>query len=277
MQDMATHYPSNLKKVEWKALKAFLPPRPKHPRLRWGWKTILNGIFYFLKTGCQWRFLPSDFPPWQTVYYYFRLWNKSGFWETVNEKIRNAVRLKMGKKAQPSASITDSQSVKTASWRKYGTWRACAAGLSELVGFDGNKKVKGIKRQILVDTNGFLVKVKVFAANENDGVIAQDMFHDMEKPDLEGMQVVWADEGYENSDLDILLLGKFGIRLEIVASVKEQENPKGFKVQPKRWIVERTLAWFGNYRRLSKDYERLVETSESIIYASMTRLMLARL
>jgi putative transposase len=257
------HYSSNLTKVEWKIIRELLPPRPERTCVRWQWKIILNAIFYVMKTGCQWRQLPSDFPPWKTVYHYWRIWSKNGFWQHLNDSLREAIRLMIGKKANPSASITDSQSVKS-------------AGRSEKSGFDGNKKIKGIKRQILVDTNGFLIVAKVLAANENDGIIAQDMLHGLDKAHLTGMGVIWADEGYQNSDLEILALGKFDIKLEIIPGVKEKKDSKGFKVQPKRWIVERTFAWLGNYRRLSKDYERLVATSEAAVYACMIRLMLAR-
>lgn len=223
---------------------------------------ILNGIFYILQSGCAWRMLPRELPPWKTVYHYFRLWRKDGTWERLNRLLREKVRLTFGKKRRPSAAIVDSQSIKTSE-----------GGLQR--GFDAGKKIMGRRRHTLVDTLGLLLKVVVTAGDVQDRDGAKLLLGKLaaEADIFKRLELIWADGGYRGA-LVIWLEECFGLNLEIVEKPKDQN---GFQVLPKRWIVERTFAWFVRQRRLARDYERLPETSESFIYAAMIRLMVRRL
>jgi putative transposase len=206
--------------------------------------------------------LPREYPPYQTVYHYFRLWRKNGFWEELNAKVRERLRRKVKGKGRkhPSAAIIDSQSVKTVEGGKD-------------IGFDGNKKVNGRKRHLLVDTLGLILAVVVTAANVDDRAGAKQLFTTIKSLSWKRMKIVWADGGYQG-DLLTWLNTALGWLLTIVHKLPEQ---LGFAVLPKRWIVERTFAWLNRYRRLSKDYERLPQTSEAFIYIAMIHLMLKRL
>ncbi len=223
---------------------------------------ILNGIFYLLQSGCSWRMLPSDLPPWKTVYHYFRLWRKDGTWERLNRLLREKVRLKCGKRRQPSATILDSQSVKT------------SEGGAEC-GFDAGKKVTGRKRHTLVDTLGLVLKVVVTAGNVQDRDGAKHLLEELaeQEQDVKRLKLIWADGSYRGA-LIAWTEELFGWKLEVVEKPKDQN---GFQSLPKRWLIERTFAWLVRQRRLARDYERLPETSASWIYAAMTRLMVRRL
>lgn len=255
-------YPTDLNDTQWSKIRPYLPAAASTGRPReHGWRRILNGIFYLLQSGCSWRLLPSDLPPWKTVYHYFRLWRTDGTWERLNRILRERVRLQFGKKRRPSAAILDSQSIKTSE-----------GGLA--CGFDAGKQVRGRKRHTLVDTLGLILKVVVSAGNVQDRDGAKRLLEEIGETKLvKRLQLIWADGSYRG-ELIAWIADCFGWNLDIVEKPKDQP---GFQVLPKRWIVERTFAWLVRQRRLARDYERLPATGEAFIYAAMVRLMIRRL
>jgi putative transposase len=256
-------YPSDLNDSEWQLLQPLLPAAAKRgrPRER-DLRAILNGIFYLLRSGCAWRLLPKEFGPWPTVHDYYRQWRQRGIWEQVNHTLRQAVRQAVGKAADPSAAILDSQTIKTGD-------QACASG------YDAGKKIEGRKRHVVVDTLGLLLLVLVGPANIQDRDGARPLLRAVLQL-CGGLRKVWADGGYAGALVNWFreLAGRPDCDLEIVRRLAGQA---GFHILPKRWIVERTLSWLVKSRRLARDYETLPKSSESIIYLAMIRLMLKRL
>jgi putative transposase len=219
-------------------------------------KTIVNAILYVVKSGIQWRLMPNDFPPWQTVYDHFSRWNKRGVWEKCLDKLTVLRRQKTGRCAVPGYGILDAQSVKT----QYA---------SEERGIDGGKKVKGHKRHIVVDILGNLLHVKVHAANMSDTKSACTVLEGVidKYPSLKAFS---GDAGYRGTAVNFVVNG-LGLSLHISEKIEGK-----WAVLPKRWVVERTFSWLGNFRRLSKDFEILTGTAENMIRIAMMKITLAK-
>ena len=256
-------YPTDLNDTEWAQIAPYFPGPSStgSPRI-YPWRVIMNGIFNIVKNGCTWRALPHEYPGWQTVYYYFRLFQKEMRWETLNTTIWEANRVKIGKEPHASAMIIDSQSAKSAEG-------------GEERGFDGGKKVSGRKRTLVVDTLGLLVLAKVTAANVQDVHAGKQALEDLVKKPilLDRLKKIFADGGYRG-ELVGWVQENLHSTLEIVLKLGEQ---KGFQILPKRWVVERTNAWITRHRRMARDYERLTQTSEAFLYIAMIRLGVRRL
>jgi putative transposase len=211
--------------------------------------------------AAPWRYLPSNFPPWQTVYYHFKQFCRTGLWTWLWRALHEAERRQVGKDPQPSAAIMDRQSVKT------------VEESAHIRGYDAHKCVKGHKRHLLVDTLGLPLSVYVTPADMHDVQGARRLLAGL-KYFVPRLKTIWADAAYRGQELGDWCKAQGGWNLDVV---ERAAGVRGFAVVPKRWIVERTFGWLSRYRRMSKDYERNVQTSETLIAVVMIRLVLARL
>jgi putative transposase len=254
-------YPSDLTDEEWEIIKEILHQeernrigRPVEVELR----RVFDAINYINKTGCQWAYLPHDFPPPTTVNYYYMKWIQSGFFEQVNGEVRRKLRKKNGRAEEPSAGVIDSQSVK-------GT-----AESVEESGFDGGKWVKGRKRHIVIDTIGCVLMVVVHAANIHDSLGARLLLERLFER-VPTLQLIWADQAYAGSLVE-WVKNTFLCKLDVV-----YRRTKSFAVLPRRWVVERTFAWLSRYRRLVREYEKKPASSVAMVYVASIRIMLKKL
>lgn len=263
---MRQPYPSDMTDAQWELLADLFPEaktgRPREVSI----PDVVDAIFYVNRTGVQWRYLPHDYPRWDVVYSYFRKWGKDGTWDKVQRVLREGVRQTAGREATPSLACVDSQSVK-------GT--ECGGDH----GIDGHKKINGVKRHILVDTMGLLLAVVVTAASVTDAKAAREVFQRATAEGLPRLAKVLGDHVYGNEGLPGWTADNTTFRLEITVKDPTPQEPgkKKFKVIKWRWVVERTFAWLGRYRRNSRDYEKLSQTSESMLMISGIQLMLRRL
>ena len=251
-----TNYPSDLTDSQWQILEKLLCDTRKR---RHDLRTIWNALLYLVKTGCQWRMLPSDFAPWSAVYYYFQKWLSDGTFEKVLDFLNMKERTRRNKQETPSLGIIDSQSTKVA--------HTC----SQQVGYDAAKRIKGRKRHIVTDTLGCLILVVVHGADVQDRNGIKHVLPHLKNKFLVGIQKILADGGYSGAAIIEWVKSTLCWELEIV-----KRSDKNFKILPKRWIVERTLAWISFSRRTSKDYERLTKSSEAITQLAMIRIFIKR-
>jgi len=251
-------YTTDLSTTQWQFIKSSLNIEER--KRKYDLREVWNGINYLLKTGCQWRMLPNNFPKWQLVYYYYSKWASLDFFDLLLEKLRNKARIKMGQNSEASLGIMDSQSV------RWGNNRS-------LKSYDGNKKVKGVKRHVVVDKNGFLIAVMVGVAHVHDSKAALLLMRVL-KEFLSSIKVIIADGGYRGGLADEVKK-TFGYIIKVV--MRQNDTTTGFKPVSKRWIIERTFAWFDNDRRLCRNYELLFESSENMVKLSAIKLLLNKI
>ena len=252
-------YPTDLTDEEWAKIEPFVPKPAKTGRRREvDLREVLNAIRYLARTGCGWRMLPKDFPPWQTVYWWFRRFVRRLLFRTIHDVALMLDRERVGREASPTGGVLDSQSVK--------------APAAKERGFDGGKKITGRKRHIAVDTDGRLLMVNLTPADISDSAGAQTILDAIRKR-WPWLKHLFADGAYDR----VQLMDKAAFLDFVIEVVRRMEGQQGFEVLPRRWVVERTFGWMIRWRRLVRDYEQRLDVSEAMIHVAMGSLLLRRI
>jgi putative transposase len=251
-------YSTDLTTTQWQFIKSSLIFDER--KRKYDLREIWNALNYIVKSGCQWRMLPINFPKWQLVYYYYSKWSRLEMFDLLLEKLRNKIRVKMGQNSSASLGILDSQTV------RWGNNRS-------LKSFDGNKKVKGVKRHVVVDKNGFLIAVMVGVAHIHDSKAALLLMR-LLKDFLSSIKIIIADGGYRGELADEVKR-IFGYVINVV--MRKDDKTTHFKPVSKRWVIERIFSWFYNDRRLCRNYELLFESSENMVKLSAIKLLLNKI
>lgn len=255
----AKRYPTDLTDEEWVRIEPYLPPPAPTGRQREvDLREVLNAIRYLVRTGCGWRMLPKDFPPWQTVYWWFRRFVRLLLFRTIHDIALMIDRERHGREASPSGGVLDSQSVK--------------APAAKARGFDAAKKTVGRKRHVAVDTDGRLLMVNLTTADISDSAGAQAILDAVRKR-WPWLKHLFADGAYDRGKL----MDKAAFLDFVIEVVRRLEGQKGFEVLPRRWVVERTFGWMMRWRRLVRDYEQRLDVSEAMIHVAMGSLLLRRI
>ena len=253
-------YPTNLTDNQWHILQKILEPKPR--KRKYSLRDIMDCILYINKTGCQWRMIPQDFPPYNLVFYYFTKWKCEGVFEDLMDTLRERLRVALGREESPSVGIIDSRSTKT------------SQHVDKERGIDGNKKIKGRKDQVVTDTLGLPLAISVHQANIYDSRGAESVLKKLANK-FPRLRKILADGGYRGDKLKEMARKTLGCQFEVV--LRPDESPKKFNVIPLRWIVERSFAWLYNFRRIALDYEFYSESSEAMIHIAFSKIMLNKL
>lgn len=254
-------YDTDLTDAQWSQLESLLPKAKPTGRPRTCLRRVLNSLLYVAKTGCQWAHLPREFPPKSTVHGFFRAWTRDGILQSLHAQIRALAREAQERRCRPTAAILDSQTVRS-------------AGLAVQAGYDGAKKTKGRKRFLLVDTLGHVLGVKVLPANVPERAGAKELLDEVLASST-WLQCLYVDGGFSGPDFAAQVAAlKPSLKVEVV---KRTDTQAGFKVVPKRWVVERTFGWLMHCRRLARDYDRLPESVTAWIHVAMIRIMVRRM
>jgi len=257
---MKKEYPTNLTDNQRQILQKILKPLTR--KRKYSLRDIMNCLLYVNKTGCQWRMTPKDFHPHNIVFYYFTKWKREGVFEDIMDTLREKLCVALGREETPSIGIIDSRSVKT------------SQHVDKERGVDGNKKVKGRKDQVVVDTLGLPMTVSVHQANIHDSKGAESALKKLAHK-FPRLRKILADGGYRGDGLKEKVRRMLGCNLEVV--LRPDESPKKFNVIPLRWIVEKSFAWLWNFWRIALDYEFYSESSEAMIQIAFAKIMLNKL
>ena len=255
-------YPSDVADAEWEFVLPYLTlMREDAPQREYPLRDVFNAVRYVVRTGCQWRFLPHDFPPWTVVYQQARRWMQAGVLEAIAHDLRIILRLVLEREPQPSAVILDGRTLQS------------TPESGGRAGYDGHKKKHGSKIHAAVDTLGNLLAVLVTPANEQERAQVAVLATQLQKVTGNRVEVAFVDQGYTGDDA--AQQGKDqGIQLEVV---KHTQAKRGFVLLPRRWVVERTFGWLGRFRRLARDYERLAQTLAGWHWLASLMLLLANI